>query len=217
MAKSTPTKWRTFKSARKFVRSLGLLNDGQWRQYCKGQLVGVEAKPVDIPSTPNIIYAKAGWMNLGDWLGTGQVSNREIRKNYRSFREARKYVRELGLKNRDDWQRLYKEGKIPKDIPLKPERAYANKGWLSCGDWFGTGYVHPGQRNYRPFVEAREFATQLGLSSRKSWELYCKLGLKGKAKLPDDIPATPAKIYKKNGWLGWPDWLGKVGKSKKKL
>jgi hypothetical protein len=202
-------KWRAFRSARKFIRSLNLKNDSEWRQYCKGECKHLDPKPDDIPTTPNIIYKDKGWVNLGDWLGTGKLSNKDISLSYRPFRSARKFVRALGLQNREEWQTLHRKGKVPKDIPLKPERAYASKGWVSCGDWFGTGYIPPSERTYRSFKDARLFSRHLGLKSRREWEAYSKDGLRGKPKLPSDIPATPARIYKAKGWKGWPDWLGK--------
>lgn len=177
--------------------------------YCKGQLEGFELKPSDIPTTPNIIYRNEGWVSLGDWLGSGNVSNRDKRASYRPFRSARKYVRALNIANRDIWQMMYRNGEIPTDIPLKPERAYENRGWKGCGDWFGTGYVPPGQRVYRSFRSSRSFSRKLGLTSRRAWEAYAKNGSRGKPKLPMDMPATPARIYKEKGWNGWPDWLGK--------
>lgn len=205
----TKSKWKAFRTARRFVRSLGLKNDAEWRLYCKGALRKKGKKPEDIPTTPNIIYKDTGWINLGDWLGTGKLSNRVIRASYRNFRDARKYARSLGVKNREEWQALYRAGKIPQDIPFKPERAYAGKGWKSCGDWFGTGYVPPGDRRYREFSKARTFSRKLKVGSRREWERYCRDGLNGKSKKPEDIPATPARIYRDDGWMGWPDWLGK--------
>jgi crotonobetainyl-CoA:carnitine CoA-transferase CaiB-like acyl-CoA transferase len=202
-------KWRSFRSARKYIRALGLKNDLEWRAYCKGTLEEQDAKPKDIPTTPSIIYHELGWKDLGDWLGTANVSNSVIRQNYRGFKSARAYVRKLHLKNRDEWQALYQAGKVPKDIPLKPERVYVDKGWVSCGDWLGTGYVPPGQRTYKAFRTARTYARQLKLKSRLEWEDHCQQKVRGKLKLPSDIPATPARIYKEKGWAGWPDWLGK--------
>ena len=202
-------KWRNFRSARKFIRSLGLKNDAQWRLYCKGELKDAGTKPQDIPTTPNIVYKELGWVDLGDWLGTKNVSNVKIRASYRSFRSARSFARSLNITSREEWQKQYKAGKIPKDIPLKPERVYEGKGWKNCGDWFGTGYVTPAMRTYRSFKDAKSFAKKLKLTSRRDWEEYCKNGRRGKAKLPKDIPATPARVYKDQGWKGWPDWLGK--------
>jgi len=203
------SRWRSFRAARTFVKNLGLKNDAEWRLYCKGELKALGKKPADIPTTPSVIYEKSGWVNLGHWLGTGKVSNKKIRESYLPFAKARKIARGLGVQNRKEWQELYLKGKVPKGVPLKPERVYLDKGWVNCGDWFGTGYISPMERVYSPFSKARAFASKLQLASRQEWENYCKDGVKGKPKLPSDIPATPARIYKDKGWKGWPYWLGK--------
>jgi hypothetical protein len=43
----------------------------------------------------------------------------------------------------------------------------------------------------------------LGLQSLSEWKDYSKSGKK-----PGDIPAKPDNTYLKNGWAGYPDWLG---------
>ena len=85
-------KFRPFTETRKFVRKLGLKNLAEWRKYCK-----LAEKPDDIPSDPAGVYKNKGWKNLGDWLGTGMIAyqNRE----YKSFEDARKFVRSLKLKS----------------------------------------------------------------------------------------------------------------------
>src|SRR5215204_1033751 len=55
----------------------------------------------------------------------------------------------------------------------------------------------------RPFAEAREYARSLGLKKREEWVEFCKSGRK-----PNDIPRSPANVYKDSGWAGWGDWLG---------
>jgi hypothetical protein len=83
---------------------------------------------------------------MGDWLGTGTVAS--FLRQYRSFEEARNFVRSLGVKSRSDWQGYCKSGKKPTDIPVNPQRKYANSGWLGWGDWFGTGRVADQLRRY---------------------------------------------------------------------
>jgi len=123
---------------------------------------------------------------------------------YRSFESARKFAQKLGLKNRDEWKEYCKSGNNPDDIPASAGRIYKKdfKGW---GDFLGTGNVKPGDRQYRLFEDARDFARKLKLKGTKEWQEYCKSGNK-----PDDIPGHPGRAYpqefKKNG--KWGDWLG---------
>ncbi|URQ72726.1 hypothetical protein M9C84_02610 [SAR86 cluster bacterium] len=138
---------------------------------------------------------------MGDWLGTGAVAP-GLRK-YRSFKEARKYARSLNLKSYAEWTALYKAGKLPDDIPGIPYKIYKDQGWLSLGDWLGTGVVAPRLRKYRSFKEARKYARSLNLKSYAEWRALSKAG-----KLPDDIPGYPYQIYKDQGWISVGDWVG---------
>ena len=117
--------FRSFKDARKFAQSLNFNGGTEWNKYCKSG-----NKPDDIPSSPNNTYKKE-WKGWGDWLGTGNISPTELSSNYLSFNESRKIVRELAkkynLKSWDDWKKVVKEGKIPKNIPLKPDRVFSKK------------------------------------------------------------------------------------------
>ena len=38
-------------------------------------------------------------------------------------------------------KKFTRSGKLPKDIPTFPNQTYENKGWISWGDFLGTGYV----------------------------------------------------------------------------
>ncbi len=85
-------RWRAYEEAREFVRGLGLRNLLEWLAWAKS-----EERPSDIPMNPSEIYQHRGWVDIGDWLGNGYI----IRHggNWRSFEEAREFVRSLGLKN----------------------------------------------------------------------------------------------------------------------
>ena len=39
---------------------------------------------------------------MGDWLGTGTIAS--YLREYRSFKEARAFVRSLGLKSETEWR-----------------------------------------------------------------------------------------------------------------
>ena len=123
---------------------------------------------------------------------------------HRSFKDARKFVRSLGLKNQVEWREYYKSGNKPDDIPSRPDKAYNGIGWKNLGDWLGTGRIASRNRKYRSFDKARKFAARLGLKNKGEWADYVKLG-----KQPNDIPRDPRNIYKKQGtWKGWGDFLG---------
>ena len=188
--------WRTFEEAREYVTSLGLKSRKEWREY-----INSGKKPADIPDSPRYTYRSSGWISMGDWLGTGRVATYLM--EYRPFREARSFAQSLGLENRNDWHEYCKSGKKPKDIPATPEGTYKDRGWISFGDWLGTGTVAPLLREFRSFNEAREFARSLQLKGQSEWKEFCKSSDK-----PEDIPSNPNRTYFDKGWLGFGDWLG---------
>jgi len=203
-------KWRSFQKARRFVHKLGLQNNKEWRQYVRGELKHLGAKPADIPSNPNFVYDSDGWQGYGDWLGNGNVSTRL--RQYRSFRKARAFVRKLGLKSESEW-RMYVKGKVsglaqkPDDIPASPHMTYCDSGWINYGDWLGTGNISYHKANWRTFIKARKHVRSLGLKNSNEWRKYCR-GKIRKGQKPADIPATPYKVYQGKGWKGMSDWLG---------
>ena len=119
------------------------------------------------------------------------------------FEEARAIVQGLKLKSATEWTEYSKTNKLPDLIPSSPQKTYKNKGWVSWGDWLGTGRIADQLKQFKNFNEAREFVHKLKISSVKNWEEYCKSGKK-----PHDIPATPRTTYKNKGWINWGDWLG---------
>jgi len=108
-------KFRDFESAREFVRSLGFTRKKQWNEYCQSG-----NKPADIPNHPASTYNKKGWINMGTWLGIGNVE-------WRNFKEAREFVQKLGLKNHMEWRDYCKSGNKPDNIPSSPWQVY--KEW----------------------------------------------------------------------------------------
>jgi len=126
-----------------------------------------------------------------------------IERRHRSFKKARAFVRDLGLKSVREWCAYIKSGAKPDDIPIMPHHFYANDGWAGWGDWLGTRAAATHPTRYRSFTKARAFAHSLGLVSNSKWRAYCK-----SAARPDDIPVNPQTTYADNGWTGWGDWLG---------
>jgi superfamily II DNA or RNA helicase len=185
-----------FEEARTFVRGLGLHSANEWRAALKDGRI-----PANLPVTPYTVYRDTGWRSWGDWVGTGTIAPRQRR--YRTFTEARAFARSLTLKSGNEWAAFCKSGKLPPDIPATCQRFYSRKGWISMGDWLGTGRVADQLKQFRPFIEARGFVRNLKFESGKYWQAYCRSGNR-----PPDIPSDPARVYREQGWAGIGDWLG---------
>jgi len=193
-------KYRGFNEARKFSRSLGLKNFTKWGEYCKSG-----KKPQDIPQDPINQYKDKGWIGYGDWLGTGNIhyNKRELI----SFNDLKKYVQKLSLNSSKNWEQHYGENKMKlnSNIPKYPNIAYKNKGWISWGDFLGTGYVATNKREYIEFEDARKYARSLNLKSISQWD---KLYSKGQIR--KDVPRYPQKTYLGEGWIDFEDFLDYV-------
>ena len=121
-----------FIKAREFARSLEFRSRKEWNRYCRGELKGYPPKLRNIPASPGVVYEGKGWQGYPDWLG----------KNRIPFKKARKFVRSLKLRSREEWYQ-YCRGELkgyppkPKNIPASPRVAYKGKGWQSTRDWLG--------------------------------------------------------------------------------
>ena len=204
--------FKPFQQAREFARSLGLKGKDDWTDYCAGLMPEKGTRPPDIPSNPRYEYKESGWLGMGDWLGTGNIATRSL--VFLPFQSARKFVRSLKLKSRDEWSEYCKgqmpgKGTKPDNIPNYPEKTYAENGWKGVGDWIGTGTRAPADRVYMKFADARKFVRSLKLKSREEWVAYCKGLMSGKKPKPDGIPADPSGYYlKTKEWKGVGDWIG---------
>lgn len=195
--------WLSFEEARDWARSLKLSGSNAWAAYVKtpGNL-----RP-GVPTNPQRTYRYRGWAGWGDWLGTGAISVAKQNANWRPFAQARKWARSLGLRNWDDWQEFAKGRKnLPLDIPVKPNNAYAGRGWVDWSDWLGTATRSNREisLSWRPFRDARKWARSLKLAGPTAWQTFAR----GRRNLPPDIPTSPDSAYRNRGWVNWRDWLG---------
>jgi hypothetical protein len=198
----------TFAEARELVRRLGLKSETEYREWVRGDLPGLPPRPDLMPTNPHRTYADDGWVGWGDFLGTGNVH----RRDYRPFEKARSFARSLGLQSAQEWKdysagRRPETGVRPFDVPSSPHVAYSPDEWTNWGDFLGTGRVC--EKNFRSFSAARRFVRGLRLKNNGEWRAFSRgdrcedLGPR-----PDDIPASPDKVYADAGWTCWGDFLG---------
>jgi hypothetical protein len=125
IADSTKSKkWLPWKEAKLLYRKIkeenNLKNLKEWEQYVKNNRL-----PKNLPPFPNLVYSEKNIKN----------QNQNITK-YKSYKDARKFIHSLKLKNRQAWRDYYNSGKLPSDIPSNPHNTY--KEWIGIRDWLGT-------------------------------------------------------------------------------
>lgn len=189
-------KFSSFDKAKKFARSLKLNTGQEWRIYCKSG-----NKPHGIPSNPARTYRKE-WKGMGDFLGTGTIAPQN--KEFWSYEKTSKYLVKHQINTRTKFRISAKGNLLPKEIPRNPERHYKKQNrWTSYGNFFGTGEIASYNKKFKKFEDTRKFVQSLNLNGWKEWNEYCQSGKK-----PTDIPSSPNKQYKNDGWKNYGDWLG---------
>lgn len=132
--------------------------------------------------------------------------------NYRSFVEAREFVRSLKFKTAAEYRKwtidkLAHLSSKPRDIPSNPHQVYGDC-FQGYADFLGSGNQAPYLRNFLPFEDARLFVRTLGLESSREWSLYAAGKIPSLGIRPDNIPSNPNFTYQELGWKGMRDWLG---------
>jgi hypothetical protein len=135
-------------------------------------------------------------------MGNLQEIEEEMKKEFRSFEDTKKFVQSLNLKGQSDWIEYRKSGNKPDDIPTNPNRTF-KKEWKGYGDFLGTGNVSSHNKIFLSFTDARTFAQSLNLKTVNEWIKYAKSSNK-----PSNIPSDPSHNYKNKGWDGYGDFLG---------
>jgi superfamily II DNA or RNA helicase len=183
--------YKPFVEAREWVRSLEFKSTKEWNEYVRNNKL-----PTDIPKAPKIVYGEK-FIGFPDWLG--YLPKRGKNKKYRSFEEARKWVRDLNFKNEMEWREYKKRDDFPNDIPKQPQNTtqYKNK-WKGMGDWLGT--FNSKNREWLSFEEAKKYMKPFNLKNEREWRGW-------KKQRPKNIPSQPEVKYK-NQWKGFKDFLG---------
>lgn len=127
----------SFKKCRKFVQSLGIKSETEWRVYR-------ENRPNNIPSSPEITYKYNGWNGWTDFLGTQPLK-------LWGYKKAKNYVKKLNLKSISEWTIYARSPNKLVNLTLEPHRHYKNSGWVDWWEWLGLEKTekiyHQGKKN----------------------------------------------------------------------
>ena len=210
--RETFSKFLSYEEAKKFVHTLKLKNVADWKKYLEGGYPDLPKRPKNIPGNPSGYYKESGWIGIGDWLNSGAFPYSVM--DYRPFKDARVFVRSLGLVTSMEWLDFCK-GTIPNlppkpyDIPTNVVKQYENKGWKGFKDFLATKTNRENLKNSLSFIDAKQFIKTLNLQSEQEWELYLSGKLKSSHGLkPKNIPSNPQVVYLREGFTSINDWLG---------
>jgi len=110
-----------------------------------------------------------------------------------TYTEARDAAQALGIKSLAEYRERYREESA---LPARPEKTYANAGWIDWYDFLGNN--HPDF--YQTYVEAQAAAQALGISSHPEYSKRYRKDPK--------LPSCPGRTYANAGWIDWYDFLG---------
>ena len=174
-------KYRSYEQAKKYVQLLKFKNYKEWKNYCR-----TNNKPKDIPHNPQNVYKN--FVSYTDFLGTKYIY--PTKRGYVDYVSAKKFAHSLNLKSLKEWHSISKAGKLPSNMPGRPEAYYkdfeGNKTFIN--------------QKYWSYKKIKKFVQEKKIKTAKEWINFIK-------KNSDrNIPKAPQLFYKE--WKGWPNFLG---------
>ena len=159
----------SFEEAKIFIQSEGIQTSTEFKEWKRSG-----KRPDNFPSAPEQTY-KEEWTGWVDFLGTGNISNRD--KEFMSFEEAQAFIWSEGIQTRTEFEAWKRSGKRPEDFPANPQQIYEDK-WTSWSDFLGAGNIS---------------------SKRQEWisKVWKKSG-----KRPEDFPSSSARTNKDKSTSG---------------
>lgn len=174
----------------------------QWKKY----FTNLKNKPAFIPINPEQIYKNLGWVSWGDFLKTNRIQSNIIYKNLyiKTYKKAKIFLKKYNLKSRKEFIEFKNKNIISNIIPLKPQRFYKKRGWVSWGDFLGTGNVFNKPNNFVNYEECKKWVNNnlKDLINGKDYMQNYKY-----KKIPNNIPKYPHIVYKNKGWETWSKFL----------
>ena len=194
----------SYEDCKKWVKdNLNISSSSQWWKNAENNL------PKHIPKYPNDYFVGMGWISWSDFLDNNNISSNLVVDVYYSYDDAKKWISEntSGITYHSTWKEEVKNNKIPYFIPNRPDRFYKrdNRGWISWGDFLGTGTISCIQqnKNYLSYENSKKYINENFpfILGSKDWNKnYAN-------KIPNFIPKNPNNTYKKDGWINWIEFL----------
>ena len=127
---------------------------------------------------------------------------------FMSYEEAKTFLATLPskLENSAQYREQASKGLINDRIPRDPFDYYRETGWISWGDFLGTGTIASFDKKFLSLQQAKDAIAQMPDPPKNRREY---LAISDAGKLPDGLPRDPYNTYHQDpNWKGLPDLLG---------
>lgn len=181
----------SYDECRDWIKSFGIKGMKEYKMWSKQKDF-----PIFLPKAPNRVFVE--WTSWGNYLNTGSIHTMNRKKQYLSYVDAKKYLKDnFNIKNSVD----FRIQRIPIFIPKKPYRAY--KEWLGWEDFLGYKRIsRKKDHKYLSYDDAKKWIKNNNNAiSASKFRHLSKNGL-----INDSIPKKPEKYYRKE-WISWQDFL----------
>jgi hypothetical protein len=118
------------------------------------------------------------------------------KKQFWDFETAKSFVLRLQLKGYDDWIKAIKEGRIPPEVPRRPDLQYRGLGWVDWGDFLQNKL----KVEILPYHEAAMLVQKQNFKNVRGYLAFKK----GKPFLP-----YKPMYYYADDWVDWDSFLKK--------
>lgn len=188
----------TINVAKELLKPFNIKTVTQYRELSKNLQL-----PQGVPSKPFNSYKNRGWIDWSDYLGSEIISPQD--KKFLTYEESIPVIRRFGFKSGVELRKYVQKNGLIKGIPSAPHSEYKNNGWVSMGEWLGTGTVQTQElaKQYVTYEDAEKWAQSQNIKSANSWRILSK-----EKKIPFNVPANPHSTYKDKGWISWGKFLG---------
>lgn len=110
-----------------------------------------------------------------------------MRKDFPTYEEAKKIIRENGIKTVIEYKKRYREF----GLPSRPTTTYTGYGWMNWVDFLS-------KKSYLSYEDAQKTVLLNLVKTRKQYRLFYK---------EYGLPSSPNVSYKGKGWVNWSHFL----------
>jgi hypothetical protein len=181
----------SYDDAKEIVGKLNIENNKEFKKWIKNN------KASRIPKAPELTYKNRGWISWGEFLST---KNR-YKKDFIPYTNAVEFLKSFNLKSQNDYISFLKKDNI--ELPTNPHSYY--KEWISWGKYLSSGVIRNCDKEFMNYEDSKKIVNALKFKNVKDFL----------EKRPIDIPSNP-KLYYKEKWISWGEFLGTNRKSNKK-